>query len=180
MHPGYEFYFWNNSNIPRQFLKNETIAIIDNTKISSVSKSDSLRFDIVGEMGGVYLDSDMEPLKAIDEMFENDEFIGETPSGHIGAGIFGSIAGGEWVGDLSNTINKNILNNLDAACNMKIGPDIFKNMALCGTRSLRDKLCLCKKIYQAEVFYPDENTDIEKALTKHHRGSSAKNGWMNG
>lgn len=179
LHPYYEFHLWNESNIPKDILKKETIAIIENPKIPPVTKSDSLRFDIIDSMGGVYVDSDMEPLKSIGDVFNNDEFIGESVIGNIvGAGILGSISHGIWISDLSTIMNKNILDNLDTVYNTKI--NVLEFMKICGTSSLQNKFKMCQKIYHIEFFYPDQlpDPDMNKAYTRHHWGSSKPGGWM--
>jgi hypothetical protein len=179
LHPDCKFHLWDDSNIPQNLLKKETLEIISNSKIPPVSKSDSFRFDIVDAMGGVYLDSDMEPLRCINEVFDNDEFIGESVMGGlVGAGIFGSISNGSWIADLSNTINRNILDNLDSACNTKM--NVLEFIKICGTSSLQSKFKTCKKIYPVAVFYPDQlpGPDFSKALTRHHWGSAKSDGWI--
>jgi hypothetical protein len=179
-HPDYEFKMWDDSNLPKEVLSKETINIIENNQIAPVSKGDSLKFDLVRIFGGVFLDMDMECLKPIDAMFENDEFAAEGIPGHIDTGVFGSIAEGSWINDLSRTINNNILNNMDAACNMYMDKDFFKNFALCGVRSLKDKLILCKKIYPPEIFYPKEGALIDNSYSIHHYSKTQTGRWFRG
>jgi len=165
-HPNYEFYLWDELNIPKNILKKETIAIIEDSNVCPMSKSDSLRFDILRVMGGAYFDADMEALKCLDRMFdENDEFIGEIFPNVIGAGILGSIQNGQWITKLSNKMNENILNNIDLVHN-----NFMRNLSICGTRSLRTELSECKKIYPMKIFYPNASTLIDDAYTKHHFG----------
>jgi hypothetical protein len=175
-HSGYLFHYWDEANFPKAMLSKETIEIIDNPKIAPVSKGDSLKFDIIRVFGGVYLDMDMECLRSISAMFENDEFAARNITG-LDTGIFGSVAGGGWVSNLSKIINMNILNNLDAACNMYMDENFFKNFALCGTRSLKGKLGLCKKIYPSEIFYPEENAPTDTAYSIHHYSKTQTGRW---
>lgn len=177
-HPDYEFHYWDESNIPRDLLAKETLEIIDDPKMSLVSKGDSMKFDLIRIFGGIYLDMDMECLKPIDDIFNNEEFAAENRKGHLDTGIFGSVPNGEWITSLSNAINKNILNNLDAAYNMYMDENFFQNFALAGTRSLGDKLRLCKKIYPTEIFYPNETTSIEDAHAIHNFSKTQTGRWF--
>jgi hypothetical protein len=160
-------------------LAKETLEIIDDPKMSLVSKGDSLKFDIVRIFGGVYLDMDMECLKSIEAMFENEEFAAENRKGHLDTGVFGSVAGGEWISSLSKTINNNILNNLDAAYNMYMDENFFKNFALAGTRSLGSILKTCKKIYSTEIFYPLEGNPVnDDSYSIHHFSKTQTGRWF--
>lgn len=177
-HPDYEFKMWDDSNFPKSLLSRETIKIIENPDIAPVSKGDSLKFDIVRVFGGVFLDMDMECIKPIDAMFENDEFAAEGIPRHIDTGVFGSIVSGNWISNLSWTINSNILNNLDAACNMYMDKDFFKNFALCGAKSLGKELRLCKKIYPVGIFYTGKAIENKAEYAIHHYSKTRTGRWF--
>ena len=57
--------------------------------------SDYVRLKVVAEQGGVYFDTDVELLRPIDELLENDAFFGfETPEFVNSGQGFGSAAHG--------------------------------------------------------------------------------------
>ncbi len=49
--------------------------------------SDYVRMDIVNEYGGIYLDTDVELLKNLDEMLKNDAFCGFESSRYVAYGL---------------------------------------------------------------------------------------------
>jgi mannosyltransferase OCH1-like enzyme len=66
LNPGWEMQWWTDQHLPR----------IDNQKEfesaeKMAAKSDILRYEILAQHGGVYIDSDFEPLKPIDAILEN-------------------------------------------------------------------------------------------------------------
>lgn len=74
LHPGYEFATYRNEKTMREWLIN--IDLWD--KVDPLAgKTDILRYEIVARYGGVYVDTDMEPLKSWEPLFELDKpFIG--------------------------------------------------------------------------------------------------------
>ena len=62
--------------------------------------SDFARLKVIYDMGGVYLDTDVELLKPIDPLLENNGFMGFDEKGIIATGLgFGAEAGNEIVGE---------------------------------------------------------------------------------
>lgn len=90
--PGWEIIEWNESN----FDVNQTgytRMCIEQKKYAFLS--DYVRLVVVAEHGGVYFDTDVELLKPIDELLENEAFFGfETPEMVNSGQGFGSVAHG--------------------------------------------------------------------------------------
>lgn len=89
-HPGWEIKLWGNDDVPplrnqQQFDAAETWA----------GKSDVLRYEIVETHGGVYVDTDFQCLRPIDELLFGCEcFLGrEVSTGRIANALFGGVAG---------------------------------------------------------------------------------------
>lgn len=70
MHPGWEYKFWNESNIPK--LYNETVYQQMNRPCF---KADVLRYELLLKYGGVYVDTDFLFLKNIDELLDEEIII---------------------------------------------------------------------------------------------------------
>ena len=49
--------------------------------------ADYVRTKALNDMGGIYFDTDMEVIKNIDFLFENDTFLGVEDSGKIAVGV---------------------------------------------------------------------------------------------
>ena len=69
--PNYEFIFWDDKKIDeleltnRMYLQNESYSI----------QSDILRYEILYQYGGVYVDTDFECLKNLDEFINDKDII---------------------------------------------------------------------------------------------------------
>lgn len=89
--PGYKIICWNE--------KNFDVGICDFTKEAYDSGkyafvSDYVRFYALDKVGGIYLDTDMEILKSIDELLKNNYFLGfEDENGRVASCIIGSKKG---------------------------------------------------------------------------------------
>ncbi len=85
--PDYEIKLWNEDNFP----------LMDHPYIKEMYRkrkwafvSDFMRFWILYNEGGIYLDTDMELLKPIDEFLENKLFFVKGPDDFISCGIIGA------------------------------------------------------------------------------------------
>lgn len=83
--PDYEIIEWNEKNVDLQecpFIKeayeSEMWAFV----------ADYVRTKALNDMGGIYFDTDMEVIKNIDFLFENDTFLGVEDSGKIAVGVW--------------------------------------------------------------------------------------------
>lgn len=81
--PDYEIICWNEKNYDVNKRK-YTAEAFANKKYGFVS--DVARFDILYEHGGIYLDTDVELLKCLDEMLYQEAFIGTEKWGNINSG----------------------------------------------------------------------------------------------
>lgn len=71
--PDWEFIFWDDEKLKNINIINKKYVINDCDNYSM--KSDILRFDILYQFGGLYIDTDFECLKPLDPFFDNREFI---------------------------------------------------------------------------------------------------------
>lgn len=87
--PDYEIIEWNESNY--DINKNEYVKYTyENKKYAFLS--DYVRLDIIYNEGGIYLDTDVELLKSLDDLLCNDGYIGMEQVGTINTGQgFGAI-----------------------------------------------------------------------------------------
>ena len=88
--PDYEIKLWN--------AKNFDVSICPYVQEAYNSRkftfaSDYVRLWALYHFGGVYLDSDIEVLKSLDPLLENEAFTGFETNEHIAAWIFGSVKG---------------------------------------------------------------------------------------
>jgi hypothetical protein len=71
-HPDWEFRMWTEDNLPENPLRPEVLERLR----APVERADILRLEIVYRHGGVYLDTDLECLRPLDDVLEDREFVG--------------------------------------------------------------------------------------------------------
>lgn len=87
--PDYEIIEWNENNY--DLCKNEYVKYTYEHKLYAFL-TDYVRLDVVYEEGGIYLDTDVELLKPIDDLLSCKAFMGMEAVGQINTGlIFGAI-----------------------------------------------------------------------------------------
>lgn len=93
--PDWEIIEWNESNFDVN-RNGYTRMCIAQKKYAFLS--DYVRLLVVAEQGGIYFDTDVEVIRSIDSLLENDAFYCfETPE-YVASGLgFGSVAGGETI-----------------------------------------------------------------------------------
>jgi mannosyltransferase OCH1-like enzyme len=98
----YEVKIWTEKNMPK--LNAFAQRAYDEEKWAFVS--DYLRFIILKQYGGIYLDTDMEVLKSLDNLLENRCFSGwNRRNTHVYAGIIGAEINNEYIGNIVEHYN---------------------------------------------------------------------------
>ena len=85
--PDWEFIFWDDEALKSiDIINKKYLDDCDNYSM----KSDILRFDILYQFGGLYIDTDFECLKSLDSFFDNRDFIvcRQNPNGPSICGAF--------------------------------------------------------------------------------------------
>lgn len=144
----YEIKIWTEVNIP----KLNTFAQRAYDKKQWAFVSDYLRFKILEEFGGIYLDTDMEVLKPLDDLLDSTFFSGwDRRNKFVYAGIIGASP--------NNSYISSILNKYDHIDN-KSYPTSPEMMTICYEKyDQKDQL----KILPSKYFYP--LLDGEKSTT---------------
>lgn len=94
LHPGWEHTLWTDANRP--VLRNEEQFCAG---ANYAQKSDVLRYELVLEHGGVYVDCDVECRRNLEPLIAgHSAFISRGVAGPgVGAAVFGAVAGHPWV-----------------------------------------------------------------------------------
>ena len=146
--PNFELVLWNEDNFPISDFKFAKLAY-EEKKYACVA--DIARIYALSKMGGVYLDTDVEIIKPIDELLTLDSFIGFEDDKYIAGGIIASKKNGEFVRDILDIYSK--LNTFDSR---NICPIIYSNyleekgVALNGKKQKFENMM----IFSPEYFYP--------------------------
>ena len=121
-------------------------------------KSDLLRYEILNQYGGIYLDTDFIMVKNFDAMLDLDFFCGVAfdSSPNLLNGLIGTTAGNPLIQDILN---------LDVPIGYSDGMDVINSTGpYLVTRKLFNNIEKMDNVvvFPASFFYPFPNTDINK------------------
>lgn len=106
--PDYKIKEWNENNFP---IENYIFAkqALEKKKFAFVS--DVARLHALKNEGGIYMDTDVEVIKPLDELLNQTAFTGFETDDYLSSCVIGSVKNGKWVEDfLSYYINRNFIN----------------------------------------------------------------------
>lgn len=122
--PDYEIMLWDLSRFDINRL-NWTREAYENKKFAFAS--DYIRFYALYNYGGIYLDSDVEVLRNMDNLLKLDFFCGYEYEGLPEAAIIGSAKKQMWALNCMQWYENNNFKNMDGSFNMKVAPVIFQS-----------------------------------------------------
>lgn len=168
LHPTWEFNLWTPETVPT--LRNQDM--FDHPeKWSPASnpwqwRSDLSRYEILHDLGGVYVDCDLEPLRPIDDLL-GGEFIAREDRRHVNNAFMGVRPGSPWISDILSGLRESALAHPRDRVNRQIGAYYL-------TRLIRRHLEV--RILPAELVYPYHWSELdqrdrpvaEDAYTRHH------------
>lgn len=168
LHPAWEFTLWTPRNLP--LLRNQDM--YDHPeKWSPMSnpwqwRSDLARYEILHDIGGVYIDCDLEPLRPIDDLL-GAEFIAREDARMVNNAFMGSAPGSAWSGAILDGLRASVEAQPNSRCNRQIGAHYL-------TRLIRRHPEV--RILPAELVYPYHWSEldqrdrpvVEGAYTRHH------------
>lgn len=176
--PDYEIIQWNEDNYDLKSSVEYVREAFQNEAWSFVS--DYVRLDIIYNNGGIYLDTDVELIKNLDDMLQQECFLAMESSGYIATGLgFGAVKN-------SKAVEMMMAEYKDA--HYMLGTDIFDKTP-CPTRNTKpffssgfkecyevQKLNVCN-IYPPEYFCPlDYKTKTcnitQNTISIHHYNES--------
>ena len=164
MYPEYNFIFWNDELVNASKLIDESISKHYYSECKIAFKSDLLRFKILEKYGGIYIDTDTEPLKKMGyEFLSNDFFSGiQKPYRQVAIGIMGSEPNNKLVKEYNTSVLDNIEFNIKQ--NGKLTDELWK---ITGPQFF-DEICNNYKklngytFYESEYFYPYGWNELER------------------
>ncbi len=154
--PDYELKGWNEDNSPmdypfmKQLLRHKKYGLI----------SDYLRIYALYHEGGIYLDTDVEVIKPLDQLLGDKCFIGfqqEEPSGNwVNCSVMGAEKGHPYLKDCLNEFNRSQAKDLVPQVGAGISTKVLKEYGLkeYGKQEIENVT-----IYQHEYFYPYHFTE---------------------
>ncbi len=115
MYPDYNFIFWTDHLVESSKIIDDSIRKYYYSDYKIAFKADLLRFKILQKFGGLYIDSDTEPLKKFPDSFLNYKFFAgrQIPYYEVAIGILGSEPNNKLVSDYNIEVLENIKLNTD-------------------------------------------------------------------
>jgi len=109
--PDYEIKRWDETNY--DITKNGYVrAAFSSKKFAFLT--DYVRLDVIYNYGGIYLDTDVELLKSLDDICENGSFMSFEQVGRVNTGIgFGSAPGNTFINENKEYYEKNSFTNTE-------------------------------------------------------------------
>ena len=163
--PDYEIKEWNESNYNVRKIPYISQAY-DAKKYAFVS--DYARFDILYEYGGIYLDTDVELIKPLDELLKHGAFCGVEQPGALNAGL-GMAAPAEMpiFREILDSYQSDQFINADKTYNLKTVvvrvSDIFKKYGFSNNEEIQEVAWF--RIYPKEYFCPKDIISGEVNIT---------------
>lgn len=145
--------------------------------------SDYIRLKVLYEFGGIYLDTDVEILKSLDDFLQNKAFIGFETEKFLSTAIIGAEKNNKWIETFLNDYNnrkfKKPNGDLDLTTNVVVATKLttknYKQFKLNNQKQNLDNLT----IYPKDYFSPLDYSINEIVLTKNSTAIHHFNGsWL--
>ena len=177
LHPYWEFRLWTPDNLPR--LRNQDL--FDAPEIYSPKsnpwqwRSDLARYELLYDMGGVYIDCDLEPLRPIDPLIEGCEsVIAREDEKMINNAFMGSAPGSAFLADVLAGLRPSALSRPTERVNRTIGAHYLTRVA---RRHPELRVLPAKLIYPlhwSKLSRREAARRDEQAYTVHHWWNKTK------
>jgi mannosyltransferase OCH1-like enzyme len=185
--PDYEIKEWNEENFPledyifaKDALENRKFAFV-----SDVGRLHALKYE-----GGIYMDTDVEVLKSLDDLLNQTAFSGFENDDFVPTGIMASKKGGRWVTDLLKYYDNKPFVNMDGTLETTSNTYIITQIMIKKgfiMNNLYQEITEYVAFYPTEYFCPKSYVTGEINLTQntyciHHFAKSwisSKKRWRN-
>ena len=175
--PDYEIIEWNESNY--DVTKNKYMHEAYEAK-KWAFVSDYARLDIIYNHGGIYLDTDVELIKSLDDLLINEAYMGFQDRIYVNTGLgFGAERGHETIKELRNYYNNIRFTNPDGSYNITACP-IYQTRQLINRglkRNNKKQIVAGITIYPLDYFAPKSPATLKMKITPntysiHHYSAS--------
>lgn len=159
-HPDWEMRLWTEDSLPDDLTRREVYERLRNP----AERSDIIRLEVLYRFGGVYVDTDVECLRPIDPLLEDDaDFFVGAVQGKVENAVIGAVAG--------HPILERALRELRPVT--EYGADLTQGTGPWFLTALLREYPEVT-IYPQEVFSPMTDAERERAYAVHHYVSSWK------
>jgi hypothetical protein len=150
--PGYDYTLWDESSLLSLGMQNENAFI--KTK-NFGAKSDLARYEILNRFGGIYVDTDFECLKSLDEyLLTLDFFCGQVFSDkpELANGIMGAAPNSFFIRLILDSVKTPLLSNDPMTILKEIGSQKITNIFFDNVQLMKNVV-----VFPSDYFYPWPN-----------------------
>lgn len=163
LHPDAEFNTWTEENLPGPLYNQFAYDRVQETAKScgvpmsheravAVMRADIVAYEIVHNLGGVYLNCDMVPLKPFDELLENKAFLGMEDDYHVCNAVMGAEAGHPLFATTIRNLNQSLIMYDNIGMEVATGPQHLTRVWRGGDWDV--------EILPQKAFYPVHHNEI--------------------
>ena len=164
-HPDWELKLWGEDNLPADLRRPE----VYDTERQPVERADILRLELIWRFGGVYVDTDFECYKPIDELIEGADFFtglmkreaptkaGAPKPARVNNAIFGAVPGHPL---LDRALEELRVHEIGARYDKHLSGAMFFNALVMDSPDVTT--------FPPEFFYPATEQEREQAYGLHH------------
>lgn len=183
--PGWELQRWDDDGVTELFplanqdLYDEADAIAGDH--AGQFKSDILRYEILNEFGGVYVDTDFECLRSIDPLLPGVQFFAawETQNQWVNNAIMGSAPNHPVLGKLISRLQANVEEKLGERPNVLSGPQYLTPILLEHRRAqVSHGSTMDTTVFGKDLFYPYLWNELDQG-GKRFKDAFAVHHWRN-
>lgn len=165
--PEYQIQLWNEDNFDVDRYP-FAVAAYKEKKFAFVA--DICRLHVLNEMGGLYLDTDVEFIKAMPDEFLNDVAFTAFEDQLVSAGVIGSVKNGEWISNLLSFYLDKSFYNADGSIDLNpitemITAHLVKEKGV-KVNNVYQKVTGYCTIYPSEYFYPKSWKTLQMKITE--------------
>jgi mannosyltransferase OCH1-like enzyme len=163
--PEYQIIRWDEGNFDINEIS-YTKESYDMKKYAFVS--DYVRYKVLYDIGGIYMDTDVEVLKNLDDFLDNESFSGFEDFNMVNPGsILGSVKGNLLMKDMMDIYQELYFTNLDNSLNLKTSPQILTELLIKSGLEKKDDYQNVSgmSIYPKEYFCPKSWVTKEMTIT---------------
>jgi hypothetical protein len=171
-HPDWEMRLWTEKNLPRIHNRAEF-----DRSTSYIQKAQILRYELLYQEGGVYIDTDFESLKSLDELLSSTRaFAASEDQRWISIGIMGAVPKHPLFDAVVRELPRFVSGQPRARISAQTGPVLFTRTVVARREQGLDRDFV---VFHPKLFYPREAAEISQRYDKfpdayavHHRAES--------
>lgn len=168
-HPGWDVWLWTPESTPH--LRTQDLYDQPETYSSASNpwqyRANLVRYELLHDFGGVWVDADLEPLRPIDDLLDCEAFAAREDHRFINNAFMGSAPRSRWMGDILLGLRDSVLSQPRARSNKQVGAHYLTKVA-----RRHPEL----RVLPSELVYPFHWSELDQrhretvdgAYTRHH------------